>query len=259
MIEPGIYPDMSNGDYHAEPDHLSSSQLKALLPEHYKPGGSSYAIAFGTAFHTRALGAGEEVVLVETTSDRTKAYTEAAAAAEAEGKVAILARDSERIDRMVAALHDHADAADLLFNRAGSCEESAFAVYPDGLHVKARFDRRLTDGVIVDLKSTSAKPGRDSLTRAVLDYGYDVSAAHYLEVADLLGLGVQAFALVFVAKEPPHYVTVAEIDEAFLARGYALRDKAIARHLSNRPPYDGAAGFITLSPPRWATNLEEIA
>lgn len=257
-MKPGLVADMANADYHAQTDWLSSTQLKGYLPERYKTGGGGYALAFGTAFHTVALGAGEEVVTVDTSSDRTKVYAEAAAEAEAAGKVAILAADSERIARMVDALHAHPVASALLFSNDGVSEESAFWVDANGIQHKARFDRRIP-GAIVDLKSTSAKPGGDSLGRSVIDYGYDVSGAHYMTVAEGLDLGADAFALVFVGKEPPHRVTVAELDETFLARGRVLRALAIDRHLNAAPAYEGADGFLTLSAPRWARLDQEMS
>ena len=55
-MKPGIYPAMSNDDYHAHTEWWSSTQLKAYLPEHYKPfTGVSDALTFGTLVHELAL------------------------------------------------------------------------------------------------------------------------------------------------------------------------------------------------------------
>ena len=55
-IEPGLRTDLSNDEYHGLTEWLSSSQLKAALPEHYtKPAGDSPALAFGTFFHSLVL------------------------------------------------------------------------------------------------------------------------------------------------------------------------------------------------------------
>ena len=255
-IEAGIYGDMPNADYHAQTDWLSSTQLKRALPERYKTGGSRDALDFGSAFHTRALGEGDEIEVVDATSWRTKAAEAARAEADAAGRIPILAADSERIDAMIQALRDHETAAELMFNRDGQAEESVFADV-NGVPCKARFDRRIP-GVILDLKSTSTKPGADSIARAVIDYGYDLSAAHYLAVAEAAGLEVDAFAFVFVSKTAPHYVTVCDLDETFLARGRVLRALAIERLANATDAYEGATGFLTLDCPRWA-RLQEIA
>jgi hypothetical protein len=199
-----------------------------------------------------------------TTADNptaTTAWKEAVAAAEKDGKRVIHAAEWERwLDQAFAmrdAVAEHETAASLLFGPEGSYEESAFWVDGNGIQHKARFDRRIP-GAIVDLKSTSAKPGADNLAKSVLNYGYDLSAAHYLEVANGLGLTVDAFALVFVSKEAPHRVTVAELDDTFLARGRVLRALAIERHLNAAPAYEGASGYLTLSAPRWARLDEGI-
>lgn len=274
-MEPGLHHDLSNDDYHAITDWFSSSQLKAALPEHYKPGGSQEALDFGTLFHTAVLepddlnryvaldaaeiaGNNPKTGKPYDAPQMTARFKAAVAEASESGKTVIAQTDLDRALRMADAVRAHPTAAQLIYGTEGANEESAFAIDDDGVQHKARFDRRIP-GAIVDFKSTSAKPGRHSLTRACIDYGYDLSAAHYLAVADLLGLDAPAFALVFVDKSESPRVTVAEVDGSLLARGAELRRRAIER--LTRPdalPYEGAEGFLTLTAPRWA-ELEEIA
>lgn len=261
----GLHYDLTNEAYHAEHEWLSSSYLKSLLPEHYKQGGSQEALDFGTLFHTAVLepdNLAEYVALdaekVGVKSDgtpaqnptMTAAWKKAVAEAESGGKTVIAQDWLDKALAMREAVQSHDLARRLLFEMDGDAEESAFAEV-DGVPCRARFDRRVA-GAVVDLKSTSGKPGGDSVARACIDYGYDLSAAHYLAVADALGLDVQAFCLVFVAKTEPYFVTVAELDAAFLARGRYLRHKAIQRHLNLADAYEGASGFLTLECPRWA-------
>lgn len=253
MCSPGLYSDLPNATYHAETDWLSSSMLKALLPEHYKTGGSRDALDFGSAFHTKALGAGDDIEVVAASSWRSKAAEEVRAKCDVDGVIPVLEADYDRILNMCEAIGKHGTARDLLYKREGTVEESAFAEV-DGVPCRARFDKRIP-GVILDLKSTSAKPGSESLRRTIIDYGYELSAAHYLAVAEALGLDVQAFALVFVSKAEPHWVTVAELDESFLERGRRLRELAIERHLRKADAYEGASGFLTLDCPRWAREV----
>lgn len=266
-IKPGIVPDLPNDEYHALTDWLSSSMLKGELPEWYKIGGSQEALDFGTLFHTVVLEPDNldaytvldaEKIGVKADGSRaanptmTVAWKNAVAAVEGEGKTIVAQADWDKAHAMRDAVAAHPTAASLLFGEEGAAEESAFWVDDHGVKHKARFDKHIP-GAIIDLKSTSAKPGGDSLARAVIDYGYDLSAAHYLAVAEGLDLDVQAFAFVFVGKEPPHRVTVAELDETFLARGRVLRALAIERRLNPAaPPYEGATGYLTLSAPRWA-------
>jgi hypothetical protein len=175
---------------------------------------------------------------------------------EAEGKRVVAQSDLDRALAMREAVTRHETARKLIFDTEGYIEESAFTTV-DGVQCRARFDKRIS-GAILDLKSTSAKPGKKAIERAIIDYGYDLSAAHYLTVAQELGLDVQGFGLVFVSKSEPYYVTVVDLDETFLDRGRAVRARAIERLHHNADAYEGASGFITLSCPPWA-QLQEIA
>lgn len=254
----GTYTDLSNEAYHAETEWLSSSMLKGLLPEHYKTGGSQEALDFGTLFHTVilepdraefvALDAEKIGLKADGTPAQnptmTAAWKKAVAEVVAGGRTVVAQSDLDRAYAMREAIKAHDTASDLLFHREGSNELSAF-VEVEGQPCRARFDRQIS-GAIVDLKSTSAKPGARSLGYAIRDYGYDLSAAHYLAVADALGIDVQAFVLVFVGKEPPHYVTVVDLSEQTLSNGRARRQQAINRHLGLEDAYEGASGFITI-------------
>lgn len=252
MIAPGIHLDMPNGDYHADTDYLSSSALKRLLPEHYKPyNGNGDALDFGTAFHAQALGTDENVTTHDFPTWLSKAAKEARDAARAAGEVPILTADAERIEQMVASLRRHESATRLLTQPGATPEVSAFTHDDNGNGIKARFD--LSAPVIVDLKSTSGMPGEHELARTVINYGYDLSAAHYLDVAERVGLEPQGFALVFVEKTAPFRVTVAELDAEFLARGARLVELAKDRHHGRAPSYPGETGFLTLNCPRWAS------
>lgn len=271
-MKSGLYADMSNRDYHEQRDWASSTGLKALLPERYKTGGSQEALDFGTLFHTAVLEPENLAEYVALDAEKiglkadgtpaqnptmTAAWKRAVAEAQGDGKTVIAQADLDRALAMREAVLAHDTAANLLYAIEGTFEESAFAEV-DGVPCRARFDKRIP-GALLDLKSTSAKPGRDSLTRTIVDYGYDLSAAHYLEVAQALDLDVQAFALIFVAKVEPYLVTVVDLDESFLARGRVLREQAIDRRLNRAEPYEGSTGYLTLTCPRWAQLTEEYA
>lgn len=272
MIEPGTYYDLPNDEYHADTDYLSSSYLKTLLPERYKQGGSQDALDFGTLFHTTVLEPDKLDTYAVLDAEKiglkadgtpaqnplmTRAWKDAVAEAEAGGKTVIPQDWWDRAHAMADAIHDHPTAAALLAQEKAAPEVSVFVKDDNGVGHKARFD--LLAPVAVDLKSTSTMPGGDSLARAVIDYGYDLSVAHYLNVADLAGIDVDAFALVFVGKQDPYRVTVAELDDMFIIRGQVLRSLAIERHVNPAAPrYEGADGFLSLTPPRWA-QLEELS
>src|SRR5690606_24400839 len=115
----------------------------------------------------------------------TQAWKRAVAEAEQDGKRVIAQADLDKALAMRDAVERHATAAELIFNIPGHVEESAFAEI-DGVKCRARFDKRIP-GAVIDLKSTSGKPGRDALARTIVDYGYELSGHHYLAVAETLG------------------------------------------------------------------------
>lgn len=249
MIEPGIYTDLSNADYHGEPDYLSSSYLKSLLPEYYAPPPEDdNALDVGTVFHARALGTDEEIVVCNFPTWQSKAAAEARAEAKNRGAVPILLRDSERVDGMVESLRNDPDASALMAQRGAQPEVSCFTTDADGARIKARFD--LLAPVAVDLKSTSSDLTERDLSKAVETYGYALSVAHYLDVAAALDLEVSDLLLVFVHKRPPHPVMVAPLDATFLDRGRRLL--ALAKHRAANPTEPRR---LTLFPPAWAPTI----
>lgn len=267
-IEPGLRYDLANDDYHADTEWLSSSVLKRLLPEHYKAGGSQDALDFGTLFHTVVLEpdnlAGYVVLdAAAIAGDNPKtgrpydsptmtAKYKAAVAEAAQGGRIVVAQDAwDKAHAMRDAVVAHSDARALIYDGAGANEESAFWADESGVKHKARFDRRIP-GALVDLKSTSAKPGLRSLTNECISWGYDFSAAHYLAVAAGLKLDAETFLHVWVEKVEPYRVTVTELDLLFVMRGRTLRDQALERHHKQAEPYEGATGRLTLICPEWA-------
>lgn len=224
VTEPGLY-DMPADQYHAHHDWLSVSGAKKLIPpscpakfkaalgvEDHKP-----HFDLGKAAHTRVLGVGEEVVIVEAAEWRSKDAREQRDAAYAAGKVPILAADNAAIDDMAAALAAH-PIAPLLF-ATGKAEQSAFWIDDEtGVQCRARFDwlpekqegRRL---IIPDLKTAaSAEPGEFS--RNAARFHYVMQDRHYRDAAVALDLGRDpAFLFVVIEKEAPYCVTVGQFDD----------------------------------------------
>lgn len=252
MIAAGVYDDLPEQDYLDDTDWLSSSMLKAQLPEFYRPFSGSDAADFGTAFHTRVLGNGRPIVGVNAASWQGKAAQESRTAIDGAGGIAVLEKDLPMLDAMEAATRSHAEAADLLYKQPGRSEVSVFAKV-DGVPCKCRFDRLLSD-TGVDVKTTAVGPGEYALAKVVIDRGYEVSADHYLRVASAAGLDVAEFKLLFVSKIDPYYVTVVDLDTSFYERAGVLRELALERwaHPEMVEAYPGAERRLTLSAPRWA-------
>lgn len=235
VTEPGIYPDMPEDVYHADPvpgGSLSSSGARRLLDtcparfdyERRHPQPSREEFDIGKAFHTKALGVGAEIVVVDAKTWQTKTAKEARAEAYAAGKVPLLAHQAAEVDAMAAAVRQHPLAGALLSK--GDVEQSLF--WTDertGIWRRSRLDL-LRDDAIVDLKSCESAD-EEHIRKAITRYGYHAQGDYYLEgVRALLGRDLP-FLFVFVEKRPPHLIHVVQLDADALAAGRRLNDRAI--------------------------------
>jgi hypothetical protein len=221
---------------------------------------TSAAMDLGTVAHAMVLGAGAEYVAIEGNRNRNDVKA-AIAEAEAEGKVVLKPEQLAAAERMADAVFTHRIAGPL-FTARGRSEVSMFFHDPTFDVVRrCRWDRLTNTGIGIDLKTShSADP--KVLPKHIVDYGYDLSAANYLAVAAGLGIEIAAYALVFVEATEPHPVVVVELEQEFLDRGAALAAKALSTYrwcldTGHWPAYADET-HLTLAPPRWATDAEQI-
>lgn len=275
--EPGIY-DLGEEEYHADPvpeGSLSSSGSKLLLrspalyqyrlehPEHKDTFDAGHIV------HTLVLGTGSEIKVLDHDSYRTKAAQEERDDARAAGLVPIL-RDKYQ------PLKDTAEAvlaeplARALLEREGQQEVSLFAQDEEtGVWLRGRIDhlpspvQRRTIGV--DLK-TSADANPREFANGAARYGYDVQAEWYRHlITATRGDEDPAFVFIVVEKEPPHLVSVIELDRDFRDLGKRRMRRAInlyhqCRESGRWPGYASAVAHI--GPPKWheiQTDLMETA
>lgn len=253
LIEPGIYADMDEAVYHADPA-LSASGAKRLLspgcPALFKHdrdnGGRPNKRAFdvGHAAHKAVLGVGGDVVVVrKTTKDKqsvpagdyqTKSAQEHRDAIYAEGKVPLLEWELRTVEAMADAIRRHPRASKLLDPEQGSPEVSAF--WHDeqhGIDRRARFDWLPTPTgagllTVPDYKTTtSAEPRK--FTRSIWNFGYDIQAVYYTD-AILAHRLAEDVRFLFIAQETtaPYLVTVHELDDLSLKIGRERVDQACA-------------------------------
>lgn len=262
-MKPGLYPDLDEPTYLADPDSISASGAKQLLksPAHFKlPPWFSDAADLGSAFHTETLGVGQEVVVVDAASWRGKEAAAAQEKARAEGKAPVLAKDVPTVQAMAKAVREHPTAGRLL-EQPGRPELSAFWRDDEwDVTRRCRVDYLTDSGINVDLKST-VSVARNDLARTTVNYGYDLSAAWYEDTLRGLDIEVTATAFVFVEKHPPYRVRVVELSPDFIARGRRLATRALEIYRDCReadlwPNYDDP-DFTTIHPPAWAR--EDIA
>jgi len=272
ITSPGLYPDIPEPTYHADPvpaGSFSSTMAKQILksPAHLRhyldsPRVEKAAFDFGHAVHAEVLGVGLEVEVMAFDSWRTKAAQTARDEARAAGLVPLLEHEYEPVRRAVEAVRAHPIAGPL-FAGAGLAEQSAFAVDPDtGLWLRARFDWTTPGSILVDLK-TANDGAPQAFRRVVGDLGYDVQDAFYRHAYELAtGERPRGFIFVTVEKAAPHLVDVHELDADWQALGRQKMRRAIdtyKRCLDTGEWPGRPARVNTLSAPLWLIDQEEEA
>lgn len=239
MTDPGVYDDLTDASYHADPA-LSSSGARRLLPpscparfkwerDHGRPEKRQYD--FGRAAHGLVLGIGAPVVIVDAADWRTKGAKAQRDEAYAAGHVPILAAEWTQVEGMARALLEHPIASELLDPATGRAEVSLF--WHDDRHdvdKRARLDWLPQDDdgrlIVPDYKTTlSAEPRH--VEKSFWTYGYHQQAAFYIDGIRALDLADEVgFVFIFQEKTPPYLITVVEPDQESLAIGRAVNDRA---------------------------------
>lgn len=236
VTEPGLYDDMTDVDYHADPvpgGSLSSTfarlltrhvPAKAVEERHKAP---TRAMQLGTAVHAQALGTGPELIVWQL-DGRTKAgKAERAAAAEAiNAGLAVAVDDSEhdQIVGMAEVLRSHLELRGLL----DTSRKEVSGFWREGpIWARARYD--LLGDCAYDYK-TSEDVSRRGFSRAMGKFGYHQQGDWYERGLRALGHPAAAAGpLRFICQEktPPYLVQIHTPDEEAAEVARILNDRAI--------------------------------
>ena len=221
-MELGFNKGISNEDYHADREYISSSALKLILkdPKEYfkryvknEKGDaiSKSAFDFGTYVHALILEpdtVGNEFAIFEGKTRRGKVYDEFVA--DNGGKIIITTSQADKAKEMVAQLKVNKKANNIINLEEGSVEQTV-CVELDGVKIKVRTDYNnqtaaiigehvIPFGLIVDVKTTSDPIDKFSIGKTIARYDYDLSAALYIDVLqEQLGTE-QTFVFCFLSK-----------------------------------------------------------
>lgn len=266
----GIILDLDETEYHRHPA-LSSTGARQLLesPARFRymqdhPQPPKDVFDLGTAVHSKVLGTGWGVTVLDHDDFRTKAAREERDAVRAAGSVPILRADYVNVEAIAEAVLTHPTGR-LLLEQAGAAETSVFANDPDtGVDVRARFDflPDLTTGnpIAVDLKTTGKSASPDGFSKSVANFGYDVQEGHYDDTL-WLATGEQIpFVFLVVETAAPHLVGVHQLDVVWRDMGKAKARRArdifaTCTESGEWPGYPAAVDLI--SPPQWAIYQHE--
>jgi hypothetical protein len=230
---PGLMPRISNEYYHASPA-IGSSRLKQVLkcPALYhanQPFKATAAMDLGTVVHAMVLEP-EDVQDVCVIAPKFAGKGATAARAEFKaahsGRIVLSAADMAKAQAMASNVLALPDVGDIL--SAAQCEHSGWYDDPiTGLACRYRPDAR-TDWLIADLK-TCADASPAGFSRAIENFGYHISAAHYL-IGDsvLTGSAHQTFAFLCVESSAPYLAATYILSADSLALGEWKREKALA-------------------------------
>jgi len=270
-VNPGIYRNMSNAEYHGTPA-LSATGLKRLLqsPAHYygttldperPPQEPSPAMLNGTYVHCALLEPSELVkryaVRPEGLEARTKDGKVWIAEAEARGLVVVTQAQEAAALRQARAVRALPDVASLLAQ--GEAEVSAFWTDPEtGELCKCRPDwvRPAGDGVILVDGKTCQDASPEGFGRAIWNFRYDLQAAWYSDGYErATGLRVHGFVFAAVESAWPHaaaaYMLSEEVLDAARRKNRELLNLyAECKRTNTWPGYSPAIQQINLPP--WA-------
>lgn len=244
-IAPGIYPDLSNEDYHADQTAISSSGMQTFLSsparfewerenphliERTKPmieGGIAHtAILEPQFFEDRYLVAPDEYYDEKTKENKpfdnkrgNKWGKEFVVEAEMQGKVPLLRNECDVYFEMREMVAKHPIARKILVE--AKCEQSFFAMDEEyGVMIKSRPDIWCGD-LIVDYKTTTCDPAdAEAWAREMAKHKYYIQGFFHAKALTLAtGQEITGVGYIVQQKSPPYFVEFIEPDHQWHEEG----------------------------------------
>ena len=272
-MTPGLH-QMDAATYHADPcpePSLSSTLAKTMLaqsplhawtasqrlnPDYVPVEKKTFDI--GRAAHRAILGAGEGYVAIpdEILAANGAASTKEAKAfiedARANGLTPLKAAEVDQIAVMRDAAQEKLARLGIAFDPAHS-ECCAFAQI-DGIWCRAMVDNAPPDGGILWDFKTCESAAPEACERAILNYGYDIQAAHYIDTWKAATGEDRMLRFVFQEKSAPHEICVVELgpDSLIMARKKIARARQMWRLCLDRNEWPGyPPGVHRIELPEW--------
>jgi len=259
--------------YHADPA-LSHSRLKVIgrSPAHFRwtsdnGSPSSDALDFGKLFHASILEpetvSRDFAVVPEGIDKRTTAGKAAWAkfVEESAGRTIVTASDMKTAAAMAAAINGNEGAQDIVFDAIATGRVEEAHKWRDtmwGVDRKSKMDAVLSDGTVVDIKTTMDASPR-AFERSILSYGYHTQAAYYADAMNASGQGMKRFIIVAIEKTPPYAIGVYQVANEAIAVGRVRVSEWLSRYVDCVskgvwPSYTESLEVIGL--PKWAAGKD---
>lgn len=231
-MEPGIYYDISNEDYHKD-EAVGSTTIKSISSSpaelYFNPFKGSKSAHIGTAIHSALLEPDlyeKEFCKLHESDRRSADYK--AAVKEYGADFVLVGNEVETVSRMFESSRLNEDFMEYI-SAKGHSEVSMFATCPiTGLKLKCRFDR-LSDShsYPLDVKSCRDATQR-GFSQAFGQYHYHVQAAFYLYVLKLVtGRELEQFAFFAIENTAPYKNCMYYIGEDSLELGRKIMLEAM--------------------------------
>lgn len=282
----GLYATVSEEIYHGDPDSLSSSGARLLLPPHTpahfranqtEPRTSTKVYDYGHVAHKMVLGEGGQIVMLDpaihgVTKDGKQSASPAscgkwiatAAKARAEGKIPMAKAEIQKAQRMAGMVYQHPLASKLLLQ--GDPEVSAYW-HDDatGARLRARPDYlpdRAGRMICVDYK-TAEDASQAAFEAACAKYGYHIQDAWYREALRECEISDDAgFVFIVQEKKSPFLVNVFQLEPEHVDLGRRQMRRAIDTYTECRAKKDWpgyGSGLTTARLPGYAVKRFEAS
>ena len=272
VIEPvtAIYSnsELSNEDYHADREFVSSSGLK-MLPGRtdefiaryqmtQKAESKSEALKFGGGLHSAILEPDVfpteyviEPVVNKRTNDGKAELKEFYESVEAQGKTILTPGDMDLIRAMRHTCNQHPIASKALM---GASKEQSFFLADSVINQKVRLDA-FKNNIIMDVKSTESM---DKFFNYAAQFNYNFSEAMYRSVVqEVINENHIEFLFIVIQKSYPFTVAVFQSDDLMRSEGMRKYEKAKESYVELSE--SGNWGEIrSMSLPNWAKPKNEM-
>jgi len=234
-MQPGIYPDISNDDYHAGAG-ISKTGLWTIhekSPAHYAyaPRKEETYFTFGEAGHIAVLEPEtfEKRVIRGPDDRRGNKWKDMQAYAEMEKKLLLTASDYDAMLIIRDTIHANPRLNQIIQSQQSKIEHSTYWIDDETkVLCRKRDDLYRPDlAMILDVK-TSASAHPDAFTRSVVNYGYHAQEAFYTDGGIASGQPVEAFAFLVVEKTDPFLFALYELPPAIVDEGRAIMRKSLS-------------------------------